>query len=196
MAASSERRTIPRRRSSAAPSGAPVRSASSAALARAAPRRVSRGGRTSRTVTPHGGRRPPGSRRTARSPTRSGSSRGRVSLAVSAPSGRTVTGTAAVPMCRVTVRGRSRAAAPRTRTSIRPVSSQWSGVSSTWPRPSTPSGAPCTLTATRATPLTADRSSRRHWSPRTRSAVLPSPATSRSPARRVPAPRVPVTTVP
>ncbi|MEU8032818.1 hypothetical protein [Streptomyces sp. NPDC049099] len=105
--------------------------ASSAARARPAPRRVSRGGRTSRTVTPQGMRLPPGSRSTARSPTRRGSPRARVSRAVSSPSGRTATGTAAVPMCRVTERGRSATGSPVTRTSVTSLLSQRSGVSST-----------------------------------------------------------------
>ncbi|MFJ4582681.1 hypothetical protein [Streptomyces echinatus] len=58
---------------------------------------------------------------------------------MSSPNGRTVTGTAAVPMCRVSERGRSAAGSPVTRTSITWLFSQRSGVSSTWPRPRAPS---------------------------------------------------------
>nr|WP_249400020.1 hypothetical protein [Streptomyces argyrophyllae] len=114
---------------------------------------------------------------------------------MSGPSGRTVTGTAAVPMCRVTFRGRSATGSPVTRTSATSVLSQRSGVSSTWPRPRAVSPWPWTFTATRATAPTAVRSSCRLCRPRTRTAD-PSGVTSRSPTRRVPAPRVPVTTVP
>ncbi|MFF4691774.1 hypothetical protein [Streptomyces sp. NPDC001307] len=82
-----------------------------------------------------------------------------MSRAVSSPSGRTVTGTAAVPMCRVTERGRSWAGAPVSRTSSTSLPSQRSEVSSACPRRSPSAPRPCTLTATRATPPTAVRSS-------------------------------------
>ena len=73
--------------------------ASSSALARAAPRRRSCGGRTSSTSIPAAIRCSPGSRSSPTSPTRSGSGRASRSRAPTVPKGRTCTGTAAEPTC-------------------------------------------------------------------------------------------------
>ena len=85
-----------RRCTSAARSGSPGERASASARRRAAPRRRSDGGAGSSTVTPQS-RRSPGSRSSARSPTRSGSGRSRVSRTRSSASGRQCAATAVAP---------------------------------------------------------------------------------------------------
>ncbi len=197
IAVNSPRLTSSRRRSSSASPGVPWASPSSAARRAAEPRRRSSGGWGSSTVRPASTRRRPGSRSTARSPMRSGRGSGRVSRTVSAPSGRTRTGTAAEPMWATAVRGSSEAGVPPcTRTSQRRQGRKLSGVSRASPRPVDSLSRPRRLTATRAVARTRPVSSPRACSPLTRTGRLERAVTRTSPLRIRPAPRVPVTTSP
>ncbi len=170
--------------------------ASSAARNRAAPRRRSSGGRTSRTSIPAAIRCCPGSRSSPTSATRSGSGRASRSRAAAGPSRRTRTGTAADPTCSTSwlCSVSSAVPGPRRATSISAVSRHAPGVRTVSPRPMSRRSTPRRFSATRATAPTRISLRPKDCSPRT---VTRRPAcSSSSPTRTVPAASVPVTTVP
>ena len=186
---------MPRRASSSLRSGVPSFSASASARRRASPRRVSEGGAGSSTTTPQS-RRSPGSRRTARSPTRSGSGVPSRSRTTSPPNGRRCTSCDADPTCSSGRSGGacSTPAAGSSRTSTSMVGRHAPGVTSVEPRRIASTPSPLMFSATRAVPCASSTGCSSVCTPRTR--TVQSACSSRSPRRTVPAGSVPVTTTP
>ena len=158
IAASAPARRNPCRRSRSAADGGSGQAASSRPAAADAPRRVSAGGATSRTVAPMIVMPAlPGSRSRTRSPTCSGSGSRNVSRATGespmGPRGRIRAWVRAEPMCRVSSGGSVTSASPSdSRTSSSLVRVQRPDATRAMPRAGKPAGTPRRLTATRATP--------------------------------------------